>query len=297
MQHQTSPTHISPLLFTGVSTSLASFFCCSCDTATKTTCLCVYFQINQSLQLNSSKQSYSCCPLWARTLRSKSHLLPVSFRRCIMMCRSNAGLAQGKAKAVNVTVNQLRLSLSHQFSFCIKSKPVPGTCCGPWLQLEPPSLLCWRNICSSSTAAERLTWRRSQTPSAADTGGGTDVRSWKKRAFVLLMLTYWSAYVYELTWCSFRFILESDLIWGCASGYLNTMISSAASCLLLYCCRQMLQQSCRGWSPLVTAARKWARDQWRSWFNRLVVVSSNVYNKSHHYSEQWLLTNFYCDDG
>lgn len=63
-QHQTSPTHIiSPLLFTGVSTSLASFFCCSCDTATKTTCLCVYFQINQSLQLNSSKPSYSCCPL------------------------------------------------------------------------------------------------------------------------------------------------------------------------------------------------------------------------------------------
>lgn len=30
----------------------------------------------------------------------------------------------------------------------------------------------------------------------------------------------------------------------------------------------------------MTAARKCARDQWRSWFNKLVVVSSNVCNTS-----------------
>ncbi len=61
--------------------------------------------------------------------------------------------------------------------------------------------------------------------------------------------------------------------------YLKIMISSSLSWRLLYCCKQMLQWSCLGWSPLLTALRRCDRDQWRSEFNRFVVVSNNVWEK------------------
>lgn len=61
--------------------------------------------------------------------------------------------------------------------------------------------------------------------------------------------------------------------------YLKIMISSSLSWRLLYCCKQMLQWSCLGWSPLLTALRRCDKDQWRSEFNRFVVVSNNVWEK------------------
>lgn len=61
--------------------------------------------------------------------------------------------------------------------------------------------------------------------------------------------------------------------------YLKIMISSSLSCRLLYCCKQMLQWYCLGWSPLLTALRRCDRDQWRSEFNRFVVVSNNVWER------------------
>lgn len=129
----------------------------------------------------------------------------------------------------------------------------------------------------------------------------------KKEKFFPFMLTYSSAYVYSklvsplyqlMMLISLSFLIQLDLGLKCSAGeecYLNTMISSAASRFLLYCCRQMLQQSCRGWSPLVTVARRLARDQWRSWFSRLVVVSSKVCNKSQRYSEHWPLLKHFSE--
>lgn len=67
------------------------------------------------------------------------------------------------------------------------------------------------------------------------------------------------------------------ILYKCA--YLKIMISSSLSWRLLYCCKQMLQWSCLGWSPLLTALRRCDRDQWRSEFNRFVVVSNNVWEK------------------
>lgn len=75
--------------------------------------------------------------------------------------------------------------------------------------------------------------------------------------------------------------------------YLNMMISSSLSCLLLYCCRQMLQWSCRGWSPLLTALRRWARDQCRSEFRRLVVVSNRVCIKRWFWNKTGYILLFY----
>lgn len=206
------------------------------------------------------------------------HLLPVSFCCPIVLCWCNAGLVtrQGKTK-LNKHHNKLHVALSVWNCIFIE-----GT-----------------NLCQGQAATSRI----SRRPSASF-AGGTFVAAplrlnicRKTPARVLLLQTLevvqmstaaattkrkeFPTELY-IRGCFFFFNALTWFAWAGDVCYLNTMISSAtaASCLLLYCCRQMLQQSCRGWSPLVTAARKCARDQWRSWFNKLVVVSSNVCNTS-----------------
>jgi len=175
--------------------------------------------------------------------------------------------------------------------------PAPGMYCGLfWVRRKArPFLVGWRNTCSSSNAVAARKWHPTQSPSAAGTGGGTGGRSWKDKHTIAPVTGVPNKVATRCIWHELQRHPDTNrkphvckqnpdglVSYGFVSSntssvsYLNTMISSAESCLLLYCWRQMLQWSCRGWSPLVTAARRWARDQWRSWFNRLVVVSSKV---------------------
>lgn len=141
--------------------------------------------------------------------------------------------------------------------------PVPRTCCGLFLVQKKSRLflLCWMNTCSSSTAVATLGQQPTRSPSAADTGRDTDGHSWqgtdintlapvKMSGIWIIKLIKWNiymVYVYLVfVWTLYCFCviwvftLAQEFNTPTVS-YLNTMISSAESCLLLYCWRQILQ--------------------------------------------------------